>query len=137
MTRFARTRHDGLLVRGLPLDGVVTSAFGARDIEAHAAGHSGVDLAAEAGTAVRAPADGIVRDVFSMAIAGAPWAQAWKAVFGNSVILDHGDVVTLYAHLDRPAEVYEGQRVHAGDVLGVVGATGRRPGRTCTGAWRL
>ncbi|MFA7297088.1 MAG: M23 family metallopeptidase [Dehalococcoidia bacterium] len=128
MTRFAQTRHDGLLVRGLPLDGVATSVFGARDMDAHAAGHSGLDLAAEGGTAVRVPADGVVRDVFSLAIAGAPWAQAWKAVFGNSVILDHGDVVTLYAHLDRPPEVYEGQRVRAGDVLGVVGATGQATG---------
>lgn len=128
MTRFAQTRRDALHVRGLPLDGAITSAFGARDIEAHASGHSGVDLAASAGTAVRAPADGVVRDVFSLAIAGVPWAQAWKAVFGNSVILDHGDVVTLYAHLGAPPEVREGQRVRAGDVLGVVGATGQATG---------
>ena len=126
--RFALTRRDGARVRGLPIDGVVTSAFGSRDIEAHAAGHSGVDLAADAGTPVRAPADGTVRDVFSEAIAGAPWAQAWKAVFGNSVILDHGDVVTLYAHLGAPPEVHEGQRVRAGDVLGVVGASGQATG---------
>lgn len=128
MTRFAQTRHNGLLVRGLPLDGVITSVFGARDMDAHEAGHSGVDLAAEARTPVRAPADGVVRDVFSLAIVGAPWAQAWKDVFGNSVILDHGDFVTLYAHLGRPPEVYEGQRVRAGDLLGVVGSTGQATG---------
>ena len=128
MTRFLQTRRDGASVRGLPLDGVITSAFGARDIAARAAGHSGVDLAAESGTVVRAPADGTVRDVFSLAIAGAAWAQEWKAVFGNSVILDHGDVVTLYAHLDRPPAVSEGQRVSVGEVLGVVGATGQATG---------
>lgn len=126
--RFLQTWHNGLVVRGLPLDGVVTSAFGARDIAAHEAGHSGVDIAADAGTRVRAPADGVVRDVFSLAITGAPWAQDWKRVFGNSVMINHGDFVTLYAHLAEPPAVYEGQRVRAGDVLGIVGMTGQASG---------
>lgn len=112
------------MVHGLPVAGVVTSVFGARDMDEHVEGHSGVDIAAEAGTAVRAPADGLVRDVFSLAIAGAAWAQQWKGVFGNSVILGHEGYVTLYAHLAHPPAVYEGQTVRAGDVLGYVGATG-------------
>src|SRR4029079_15996022 len=110
------------------VSGAISSSFGARDIAEHAAGHSGVDIAADLGTTVRAPADGIVQDVFSLAIAGAAWAQACKQVFGNSVILGHGDYVTLYAHLAEPPVVYEGQRVVVGDELGTVGATGQATG---------
>lgn len=128
MTRFTQTWHNGVVVRGLPLDGVITSAFGARDSDVHAAGHSGVDIVADAGTCAPVPADGVVRDVFSLAIAGAAWAQDWKRVFGNSVVIGHGDFVTLYAHLAEPPVVHEGQRVRAGDLLGAVGATGQATG---------
>ena len=127
-TRFPATRTDGASVTGLPVAGVITSMFGARDIEEHASGHSGVDIAADLRTPVRAPADGIVQDVFSLAIAGAPWAQAWKRVFGNSLIVGHGDYVTLYAYLVEPPNVYEGQHVVAGDLLGGMGATGEATG---------
>ena len=126
-TRFRGTSTDGASVTGFPVAGVITSMFGARDIEEHAAGHSGVDIASDLGTPVRAPAAGVVQDVFSLAIAGAPWAQAWKQVFGNSVIISHGDYVTL-AHFADPPSVYEGQPVAAGDVLGCVGATGEATG---------
>jgi murein DD-endopeptidase MepM/ murein hydrolase activator NlpD len=127
-TRFTRTATDGVNVTGLPVAGPITSEFGARDIVRHTSGHSGVDIGAPAGTPVCAPADGLVKDVFSLAIAGADWAQGWKAVFGNCVIVDHGDFVTLYAHLAAPPEVSEGHRVAAGDVLGHVGATGQATG---------
>lgn len=44
--------------------------------------------------------------------------------YGNYVVIDHGgELSTLYAHFGT-IDVYEGQRVNQGDVLGQVGSTG-------------
>lgn len=78
--------------------------------------HSGVDLAAPAGTPVLAVADGTVK-------------LAEEQFFGgNSVFLDHGDeLVSMYFHLSR-IDVSPGKQVHRGQQLGTVGATGRATG---------
>ncbi len=79
--------------------------------------HYGVDIAAPAGTPVRAPADGVV------AIAHADMYYT-----GGTVLLDHGHGLTsVYSHL-KEVSVSEGQRVAQGDVIGAVGATGRATG---------
>jgi len=47
---------------------------------------------------------------------------------GNTVFVDHGQrVLTMYCHLSR-IDVKTGDVVQAGDVLGLVGATGRVTG---------
>jgi murein DD-endopeptidase MepM/ murein hydrolase activator NlpD len=47
---------------------------------------------------------------------------------GNFVVIDHGlGLYTLSMHLSR-IDVQEGQRVAAGDLLGLSGATGRVTG---------
>jgi murein DD-endopeptidase MepM/ murein hydrolase activator NlpD len=47
---------------------------------------------------------------------------------GNTVVIDHGlGVVSLLAHMSR-MDVTEGEIVHAGEVVGLVGATGRVTG---------
>lgn len=126
---FPYTHVEAGTVRGWPCEGVITSPFGIRDVEAHAAGHSGVDIGATEGTPVRAPASGIVRDVFIDASRGTPWDE-FKDLFGNAVILDHveSDYVTLYAHLRDAPPVREGEAVEAGTLLGVVGSTGTATG---------
>lgn len=107
----------GDLFAGYPLSGPITSKFGARDIAEHAGGHSGVDIAAPAGTGVLAPAPGVVMD-----------AQASGGVFGSYVLLHHrGGLVSLYAHLSR-IDVARGQGVRRGDGLGLVGVTGLTTG---------
>ncbi|MDR3682574.1 MAG: peptidoglycan DD-metalloendopeptidase family protein [Geothrix sp.] len=101
-----------------PTPGSLTSSFGLRRIfngEARAP-HSGLDIKAPAGQAVRAPAAGVVvltGDFFFS---------------GNTVVLAHGEgVVSLFAHLSKVA-VAQGQVLRAGDLLGEVGRTGRATG---------
>jgi len=87
--------------------------------------HAGVDFAAPAGTPVAAPNGGIV-------------ALAESLYFtGNTVILDHGlGLYSLYAHLSR-LDVVPGRSVAAGDIVGLLGATGRVTGPHLHWAIRL
>lgn len=128
MTRFLATSTDGLRVDGYPLSGPITSHFGDTDITEHAQGHTGIDIAAAEGTPIRAPVGSVVLDAFCDGAELEPWRVAWCRVFGNAVILDHGDLVTLYAHMRDHPSVRAGDAVSAGDVLGLVGSTGTSSG---------
>lgn len=83
--------------------------------------HRGVDIAADAGVPITAPAAGVVR------------IATYHDSYGNYVVLDHGldgdgnVLSTLYAHMGAVA-VQEGQAVAAGDQLGTVGNTGMSTG---------
>ena len=102
-----------------PAVGPISGVFGSQRIlnGQPRAAHLGLDIAAPEGTPIKAPADGVVTLV------------APSLFFnGNVVILDHGlGVTTLYAHLAM-FRVIEGQPVHRGDVIGIVGRTGRVTG---------
>ncbi len=78
--------------------------------------HTGVDLAAEPGTAVYASSPG--RVIY------AGWNN-WG--YGRLVVLAHGPFTTLYGHLSS-INVGCGQMVGPGDVLGGVGSTGDSSG---------
>jgi murein DD-endopeptidase MepM/ murein hydrolase activator NlpD len=79
--------------------------------------HFGIDLAAGEGTSVRAAAGGIAR-----------LARTDLYYTGGTIILDHGHgVTTTYLHLSSVL-VKQGQAVHAGDIIGKVGHTGRATG---------
>jgi len=86
--------------------------------------HYGTDLAAPKGTAILAPAGGVV----SMAASGMHFE-------GGLTMIDHGQgLVSIYLHQSRIL-VSAGQRVERGQTLGEVGATGRATGpHLC---WRM
>jgi murein DD-endopeptidase MepM/ murein hydrolase activator NlpD len=78
--------------------------------------HTGTDIAAPRGTPVLAANAGEVR------VAGA------QAIFGNVVIVHHGQgLSTSYNHLSR-IDVAVGQRVARGEQVGAVGTTGQSTG---------
>lgn len=74
--------------------------------------HKGTDFRAPEGTKVLAMNDGVVKVARTF------------VVYGNSVIIDHGlGVQTLYMHLSK-LNVKEGDRVTAGQLIGLSGMTG-------------
>ena len=82
--------------------------------------HAGVDIAAPTGQTIYAAADG--RVVFT----------GWSGGYGNYTCISHGryqgsDLSTCYGH-QSAILVREGQRVHRGQVIGRVGATGAATG---------
>ena len=79
--------------------------------------HYGVDVAVPAGTAVLAPAPGVVT-----------LAQTDLFFSGGTIILDHGfGLSSSFLHLSKVL-VKVGQEIQRGDVVGEVGATGRATG---------
>lgn len=101
-----------------PVRGPVNSEFGTRLSPWTRAPefHGGMDIRAERGTAVLAPAAGTVT------LAG-PHAE-----YGLAVLLDHGnDIRSVYGHLSK-IRVSAGQRVERGAELGLTGNTGRSSG---------
>ncbi len=76
--------------------------------------HTGVDLTAPRGTKIHATGDGIVIQ-----------ASGSSGGYGKIVKIDHGfGYITYYAHQSKIL-VKKGQKVKRGDVIGLVGSTGR------------
>lgn len=95
-----------------------TSGYGVRSdpFRGSAAMHAGIDLAAPTGTAVYATADGVVDHA------------SWEGGYGNMVEIEHGKgLATRFGHLSRIL-VHSGQTVHRGDLIALVGSTGRSTG---------
>jgi murein DD-endopeptidase MepM/ murein hydrolase activator NlpD len=101
-----------------PVRGLFTSGFGYRSdpFTGRRAFHRGIDIVAPAGKEVHATGDGIV-------------TRAGRVQgLGNAVYISHGfGYSTRYGHMSR-LEVKVGQKVSRGDVIGLVGSSGRATG---------
>jgi murein DD-endopeptidase MepM/ murein hydrolase activator NlpD len=101
-----------------PVHGAVNSGFGVRPdpFTGAPAFHEGVDISTARSEPVLATADGIVV------------RARWAGEYGRAIGLAHGDhYETIYGHLEETL-VTEGQTVHRGDRVGLVGSTGRSTG---------
>jgi murein DD-endopeptidase MepM/ murein hydrolase activator NlpD len=101
-----------------PTQGWLTSRFGTRisPFTGKRQFHSGIDVAGERGTPVRATADGTV--VFA----------GTKGPLGRTVILDHGHGIrTHYGH-NAEVLVERGDKVERGQLISRLGNTGRSTG---------
>jgi murein DD-endopeptidase MepM/ murein hydrolase activator NlpD len=95
-----------------------TSGYGTRSdpFRGRAAMHAGIDMAGPVGTPIYATADGMVGRA---GVSGG---------YGNLVELEHGSgIATRYGHLSR-IMVEAGSRVRRGDLIGLMGSTGRSTG---------
>jgi murein DD-endopeptidase MepM/ murein hydrolase activator NlpD len=98
-----------------PVHGAVNSGFGVRPdpFTGQPAFHEGVDISTARSEPVLATADGVVL------------RSGWAGEYGKAIALLHGDrYETVYGHLEQTL-VAEGQKVHRGDRVGLVGSTGR------------
>jgi murein DD-endopeptidase MepM/ murein hydrolase activator NlpD len=96
-----------------------TSGYGVRSdpFRGSAAMHPGIDLAGPMGTPVYATADGVVD------------RSEWNnGGYGNLIEITHGQgIQTRFGHLSQRL-VQIGQRIHRGQLIGLMGSTGRSTG---------
>jgi murein DD-endopeptidase MepM/ murein hydrolase activator NlpD len=91
-----------------PVSGYVTQGYWS--------GHQAIDIGAPTGTPIYASDAGYVA------------AAGWMGGYGNYIVINHGNgFETLYAHLSQ-IRVMAGQGVQRGQVIGLVGSTGRSTG---------
>ena len=119
-TNYEPVQTDGKpLIMRQPLRNMrITSPFGPRKdpIDGRSRFHAGVDLGAPYGERIRSTAYGTV--VFADRLGG----------HGLHVVVDHGNgYKSHYSHLER-ITVKPGQLVETGDVVGLVGSSGRSTG---------
>lgn len=92
--------------------------FGPRVHPSHGrySNHTGIDMSNPQGTPIRAVAGGFVV------------TAGWDNIYGNQIILDHGQQQqSMYGHTAQML-VEPGQRVKRGQVIGYVGSTGLSTG---------
>ncbi len=101
-----------------PVKGFITSSFGYRrsPFGGSRAFHKGIDIKERMGTRILATAEGTVKQ------------SGYDGAYGISVEIDHGrGITTKYAHMQR-SNVKVGQWVRRGEVIGLLGNTGRSTG---------
>ncbi|QEX24276.1 hypothetical protein FRZ61_42170 [Hypericibacter adhaerens] len=104
-----------------PVDGArITSGYGMRNhpLLGYSKMHKGIDFGAPTGTPIFAAGDGVITRI-------GPFSS-----YGNYIQIKHNATyATAYAHISRFAKgLHVGSRVHQGDVIAYVGATGRATG---------
>ena len=110
--------NPNVVMHFLPVKGEESTPFGAqRYVNGEPRSpHSGIDIAAPAGTPVRLP------------LAGSVLLVADMYLNGKTIAIGHGNgLVSVYSHMQSTA-VSKGQWVKTGETIGEVGATGRATG---------
>ena len=110
------------LLRTLPLGRPVTTSISSRygrrrdPINHRRAFHAGIDFRGRIGDPVRATGGGTVTKV------------GWNGGLGRCVIIDHGNgFQSVFGHLSK-CKVHKGDRIKRGQVVGLVGRSGRSTG---------
>lgn len=107
---------DGL---DMPIKGNITENFGTKRMlngKTYWGYHGGIDIAADEGVVVEASNGGVVE------------LSDMLPVFGNVVVINHGQgFETIYMHMQYRT-VQEGDHVEKGDMIGAVGNTGLSTG---------
>jgi murein DD-endopeptidase MepM/ murein hydrolase activator NlpD len=82
--------------------------------------HEGIDFTAAVGTPIYATGDGVISE-----------AEYNSGGYGNKIIINHGySYETVYAHLSK-IKVKVGQRVKRGEIIGLMGNTGKSTAPHC------
>lgn len=114
-TKKTSTSLNGVKLSVTPVSGVITSRFGSRE-SIRSSGHTGLDIGAPKGTAIKAAASGTV--IFA----------GYSGGYGNVVKISHGSgIQTYYAHCSK-LYVSTGDKVSAGEKIAAVGSTGNSTG---------
>ena len=106
---------NGIKLAYTPVNGTISSRYGVSS-RIRSSTHTGLDIAAPQGTAIKAVAEGNVT------------CASYSGSYGNLVKIDHGNrIETWYAHTSK-MYVTAGQKVEAGEVIAAVGSTGNSTG---------
>ncbi len=103
---------------GRPVTGRITSPYGKRKdpLKGKTAFHTGIDLGAKRGQKIYATGDGVV-------LRAGP-----NGAYGNYVEISHGNgYKTVFAHMKKII-AKKGDQIHRGQVIGLVGSSGRSTG---------
>jgi murein DD-endopeptidase MepM/ murein hydrolase activator NlpD len=103
----------------MPVEGIISGVYGSQRILNGKPKwpHYGIDVAAKKGTKIQSSGTGIVT-----------MAESDLYYTGGTIIMDHGHgISTIYSHLEK-VMVKVGDKVKQGDIIGIVGSTGRSTG---------
>lgn len=104
---------------GIPYNGKITSGFGYRRNPFSLMSsefHGGIDIKGPLGDSVRCTGNGRVI------------LAKFQSGYGNCIIVEHNKhLQTMYGHLSQ-INVMEGEQVHSGQIIGLIGCTGRTSG---------
>jgi murein DD-endopeptidase MepM/ murein hydrolase activator NlpD len=103
---------------GRPVKGSITSKYGKRKdpLNQKTAFHTGIDFRGKKGEPILATADGVVKKAFR------------NGGYGNYVLIDHGNgYTTSFSHMKKYL-VRKGDKIQRGQLIGLVGNSGRSTG---------
>lgn len=98
----------------------ISSSYGKRyhPIDKKYKKHNGIDISSNIGTTVHAAADGVVTNI-----------EYAKTGYGKNVTIKHAyGYTTKYAHMALILVLKQGQKVKLGEIIGMVGSTGKSTG---------